>query len=755
MSDPEDEGAPSKGCRNDVSVTLDGPEGGSYPKGVDAGLCAGGEEEDLDAVDLDLDELNDNVLDFEDNLSLEVNFGDGSSCRASDVSSLSFQNIVLDDLDNPDSESMDIRFHRDNISESSDSPLNDLPNDDDPHSFGGHLVERIKDHESWQDKLDSDDILGFIDEDDEPTNTGTMKRKSKSLMSPEHRISESGSVHCDGGGCPTNSECPFSYRASSYNALQEGRGEKQSDVCSGGDCGESGASDSTSKCSQSADTDPGDSDHTKAPSSGNSDHNTTPSIESLDATSPNSIPDSHVKKRNSLEVRNNIPDVSEVKSYDSDSGFDLIKVQAQGAVPKMKKKSPGLARRLADPLGLEDRDTSSSEREVESVPPIDTSVISAQKDFESQLRGGNANILHYASKSKVLPTTDGEQGRSAINGSSQLSESSLDESNHDHSPGQQIENPSSKPISSPSKKQSESLQNLHNQEAVEGFQRAASEPPNSNDVENEYDYVKYARIQQGDSYVGMRLAFSSSNDSLSLKRNLNMGRGNSEDDQYYVSSQEQSPEKVLPGGHATNHLINQHMIRVGKVNEETLTEIPLNGDGLPPEEQKNFSLSPEATECDSVEVESVLSEEGKSSTSGMPIVEDGLSSSQGSDTEDASTYDMQRPTEILKRKFKSQMEHELQNNLRQMDSDGRSMSATDDNSSQLSSPSRDGNRDDLDMALQDIQTAIQKSKGVTLKSSYHDEEEEEEPVWVMRYVEPQVAWVFLLFILAEFGSSKQ
>ncbi len=54
------------------------------------------------------------------------------------------------------------------------------------------------------------------------------------------------------------------------------------------------------------------------------------------------------------------------------------------------------------------------------------------------------------------------------------------------------------------------------------------------------------------------------------------------------------------------------MTSASRVAEDTLTEIPLNGseNGIL-DEKKEFSLSPEATECDSAEVESVISEEGK------------------------------------------------------------------------------------------------------------------------------------------------
>lgn len=68
-----------------------------------------------------------------------------------------------------------------------------------------------------------------------------------------------------------------------------------------------------------------------------------------------------------------------------------------------------------------------------------------------------------------------------------------------------------------------------------------------------------------------------------------------------------------------------------KVSEDMLTEISLNGSDLPRSgDCKTFSLSPEATDCDSADIASVLSED----VSGMPFVEDGLSSSQCSDADD-------------------------------------------------------------------------------------------------------------------------
>ena len=57
------------------------------------------------------------------------------------------------------------------------------------------------------------------------------------------------------------------------------------------------------------------------------------------------------------------------------------------------------------------------------------------------------------------------------------------------------------------------------------------------------------------------------------------------------------------------------------------------------------SLSPELTDCDSNEVESVLSDDGKSTL--MPTVEDGLSSGQASDVDDSQQVSTPPPANQL------------------------------------------------------------------------------------------------------------
>lgn len=282
-----------------------------------------------------------------------------------------------------------------------------------------------------------------------------------------------------------------------------------------------------------------------------------------------------VRKRNSLEIRNNIPVVGEVKQYE-----DVTCTQTQGMKPKIKnlKQSPGLARRVCDQV--EGRDGSSSDRESE---------------------GYNVNSLEHQS----------------VNSCGLTEKMDADV--------------------------------LTSTDALTPMQK-------NMDIENEYDYVKYARVQHGNSYVGMRLAYSSSNDSLSLKRGSLHSHGSDSID----SSREPSPEKVLQHQHKVLSDFSGHLAQ-GSVCEESLTEIPLNAsDSFLSEGKRAFTLSPETTECDSVEVESVTSD-GDNSMPGFPTVEDGLSSSQASEGEEGLGPDLNSPSHILHMKQKAEVDQEMRN----------------------------------------------------------------------------------------------
>ena len=544
--------------------------------------------------DLDLDQVNDNLQGDEgdDDVSLEVNFGGGDSCRASDVSSLSFQNVVLDETDNdiPDSVEIEVPSSLRDSGDSSDSLPNDFPTDSDSQAFSGALEEEIK-RQSCQRESDLDKTLTDeeILNDEYHRETSTIKRKSKSRgasvdSNEERRLNEYNADATDSmSTCSDetgNSKPGTSEQAQCRKDGMHSDGALNKDKVIGSDSGHL-ATVSNKQLDIGCNNDINIGESNRRTNSSNvvgdgggkhvedynidrtaSINNTTSGLKSSAPSIDQSFPTSQtqhmsVKKRNSLEVRNNIPNVNEIKNYDydSDSIGELNRfTSGQGAVPKMKKKSPGLARRMNESASERDRDTSSSEKEVDPLADLDNSVISAQKMFEQQLQvqlrtGGTPSAGVLAALNKSLP---------------------------------QATTPTAAPLDS-------------------YFLRESSP---GKDVENEYDYVKYARIQSGDSYVGMRLAYSTSNDSLNVRNKALL-----KEEQYLGSSREGSPEKH-------NHGITYDQIRANsnRVAEDTLTEIPLNGSDGMTEERKEFSLSPEATECDSAEVESVISEEGNVST---------------------------------------------------------------------------------------------------------------------------------------------
>ncbi|XP_025078100.1 uncharacterized protein LOC112554521 [Pomacea canaliculata] len=359
------------------------------------------------------------------------------------------------------------------------------------------------------------------------------------------------------------------------------------------------------------------------------------------------------RKRNSLEIRNNIPVVGEVKMCDSSP--PTCTPPLHGAKPKIKnlKQSPGLARRVCDQSGT--RDSSSSERETEA------------------RRSGEPVQCPVHTPIMLLHVTSTGQDERVID----------------------TEIPTGKV------------------DIIAPLRRNV-------DIENEYDYVKYARVQHGNSYVGMRLAYSSSNDSLSLKRNSVHSHGSDSID----SSREPSPEKVLHQKMIGD--LNEH-ISQDRVCEETLTEIPLNAsDSCLNEGKKPFTLSPENTECDSVEVESVTSD-GENSTPGFPTVEDGLSSSQASDAEEGPSGDHTSPSHMLRMKQKADLENDMRN------SDDSSRGGPRDIDAQAIMNDLKAKREALDMAIADIKSAIQRSKQVALQSPYDNHQSDQnEPVWIRR-----------------------
>ncbi|XP_071115885.1 uncharacterized protein [Haliotis cracherodii] len=564
-------------CDMDGGDSVDGARGGGSPK---------------HQLMVSMSEFSESMIDDgADNISMEVQMGEEGSRHPSEISSISYQNL-LEDAD-AGSTSLSRR-------DSEDS--NDSYQPDDPDGIADFPPEDIERFESSDLPLSEHYAVA---RKSESTNQSSNKATKQSDFSPEENGGENLSVCSD----KHYDNVPITITGEEDDA----------------DVSENGSYDSKTNVIL----------RRKASSSEN--------VREL-----NDVMDA-VKKRNSLEIRNNIPTIGQIKTYDKD--IDDITYNAQGAKPKIRKQSPGLARRVCDrPMGSgSDREGSSSEREMERI----------ENHLEPNLP--RALGLELSGEPTVGVIENGKDGIQII------------------------------------------------------------APRKNLNIENEYDYVKYARVQKGNSYVGMRLAYSSSSDSLNLKRNSM----NSQDSGSLDSSRETSPEKIL------QQKILQDLgvpAPTERVNEDSLTEIPLNGtDGNMVDDRKSFTLSPENTECDSVEVESVMSD-GDRSTLGMPMVDDGLSSSQASDVEDMGNHDSSIPSEILKQRQKQDIEQELKNSEDKDHSESRNKEMD----AQAIMNDLKAKREALDMAIADIKSAIQRSKGVALQSSYQQEDSTNEPVWVKR-----------------------
>ena len=630
---------------------------GQFEDGIPAGFDPSDDPDLLGAVaDDDLDEVNDNLSEFvDDNVSLEVNFGDGGSCRASDVSSLSFQNIVLD---NPETvqyqESIGIRYRRDSLSESSTSPLNEFA---DSTGFDSRLEDDLEPRPMLSPGYDNVDT-GTGSEDE--INTGTMKRRTKMTCQPDSK--NCGDDMCPtnngGGGCSGGGMCSGTNSTNSYTACNDGPSHHPLQ--------ENGSRKSSERDTASGQQVAGHQQHPLVSMSGNVSDGDFSKTDLLLRSPDEEVASTEttLKKRNSLEIRNNIPNVNVVKNYGETGAVAALvssNMLVHTTMPKMKKKSPGLARRLPDSVAeFMDRDSSSSERDDQ---PLDVSVISAQKCFDQQCQNGT----EHAGNVPPLVSLDEMDSR---NNAGDLDQVCLD------------------------------LALLEQ----------------SIDVENEYDYVKYARIQQGSSYVGMRLAYS--NNSVNHPEAASEQAGYPLDMSRETSPAKQTRQLTAPPSNGLGAI-------AGMLNEDLLTEISLTGssDQAHSDEHKQFTLSPEATECDSAEVESVISEEGKSSSlNGMPAVEDGLSSSQASDGEEPMAHDgMPQPADILKQRCKADID------LHQQMADGNGPP------SPYHEETFGRRRRALDSAIRDIQSAIERSKTVQPEgASQHPEVVEDDPVWVKR-----------------------
>ena len=531
-----------------------------------------------------------------DNLSMEVGFSEGSSHHASDISSVSYQNLLDDDV----------------------------------------AVQNLSRHGS-EESVDS----YLPDYCDEVRGDGTLESASQHMSGYSDRISDRISIQMSGD--------QIHIATDDYNL-----GPK--------------------KTSHSVLSDPGPDrvEHKgKASLSPNSDslsvqesfrkHELVVTIREQQRSKslPPTESKEHVtKKRNSLEIRNNIPVYGEVKNYEKD--IEKLMYSNQGAKPKIKKQSPGLACRVED------------KSVAEQITIGDQEVDKATKIISDLIEVSKANSVALNAQCKKL--------------------------------NQEMENQST----------------LVNGD--ENTQSILVQPQKNTDVENEYEYVKYSRIQEGNSYVGMRLAYSSSETEDGKGQTLENGPSSNLID----SSREGTPKKFS----SQTNMDNMH----GNLNEDMLTEIPLNGPDSSNvlDDSKLFTLSPENTECDSVEIESVTSE-GDKSPVGMPIVEDGLSSSQTSDVEENNANNTtlsahSTPSKQLQRKHQQEIEKKLYGvecaamKPREIDAEA----IIDDLKLK---------REALDNAILDIKTAIQKSKGIALEAPYKEDEDTNDPIWVKRYVQ--------------------
>ena len=687
----------------------------------------------------------------EDNLSLEVNFGELNSCHASDVSSLSFQNAVLEQDDTSVSErdlGEGLKLTKQGSGDSTDSA---------PGEFPEEAVTFCSLEEELEKKVQVNDIaVGGLSSantgEEESTSVdsfctsesgGTLKRKSKMKSDVKDDEFESiDSATFDQQQQLFHQSIMLKTGVGSSGSLSSGIVVSSGDICRTVCDGSSQSS--IDRCS--------------------------PIVNKCVVTAvEQSVHKDNAMStvRNTLEIRNNIPNVNEVRQT---SNHHEATAEILNVVPRTHKKSPGLAQRLVD-----DSMHSLHSMNTRSLPSstLDTSVISAQESFEAKLKingGMSHNTNTYNNANLTLADTN-------------------------------------KP-------------NLHAPKYISG---TIGITDSAQDVENEYDYVKYSRVQSqgahvyqgqqgivsshgshsGDMYVGMRLAYSDSSDSLNCRQNTedpNLHNDQQIKVQYqepthYLqqSSPDSSPEKSNMQYQAVQRNLKNSDLQLSKVNEDTLTEIPLNGnhylnsnhrqnvimakDGLHilSSEKAEFSLSPEATECDSAEVESVISEEGgsKSSMSGMPAVEDGLSSTQSSDIEDdlPDSHDLLKqlglPSTPAVLPVENQQHVEVNGKSAPMITGGMTSqiggsmqsgqrtnsTASLSSSSAYSEDTSQFRKEAVDMAIRDIRAAIQRSKHMAVRTQHHDvarsrvlqrpnsadieqgaNEEilDSEPVWVMR-----------------------
>jgi len=546
-----------------------------------------------------------------DNLSMEVRFSEGSSHHASDLSSVSYQNLLDDDATCGD---MSRRDSEDSV----DSYLQDY--NDDIQKAAGELGDP-----SYSDKI-SERISNQLVKDSLRLEDFNIVKSSNSVKSdpgPDAQMpSEFQLKHLKSNSVnpPINVQDSFRKHELVVDMRDQQRSKSLPPV--------------------------GDNIETE-------------------------------KKRNSLEIRNNIPISGEAKNYEMDVHIENSVFSSHGAKPKIPKQSPGLACRVeGKPV------VGPATPHTETNPLcMDSNAVQVINDL-IQVSKANAAALNAANKKSQIKE---EHLESSLPQNGQLGYMPPH-------PGDIV-----KGYVPP-----------HPGDIVKGYV-----PQQPTDIVNEYEYVKYSRIQEGNSYVGMRLAYSSS-ESDSQCQKSNDGIEDLRD-----GTRLDLGEHDVVGGQFSpdSNLVHNN------ISDDMLTEIPLNGpDGLGVDDNKPFTLSPENTECDSVEIESVASE-GDGEAVGMPNVEDGLSSSQASDTEEVKS-EHNTPKKMLQKKQQEDVEKKLYR------TECASMKPKEMDAEAIMDDLK-MKREALDHAISEIKSAIQKSKGVSLEPPYN-EDDEVDPIWVKR-----------------------
>lgn len=354
------------------------------------------------------------------------------------------------------------------------------------------------------------------------------------------------------------------------------------------------------------------------------------------------------------------------------------------------------------------------------------------------------------------------------------------------------------------------------QKVLTDFYKNDLTDPNKKDF-NELEYTLY-RMSTDNSYVGRRLAqfYGSVGTEESPKKpnvdkyeDLHHMYANSCDSSHESLSRQQQQQAVMENHPSADFSINNPgevlMLRQHEEKNvmdafdqdcETISTNPDTEDlgetemGEQVGQSRNFTLSPETTDCDSNDVESEVSFENEDSlnSSGhaygsMPVLEDGLSSGQASDGEENELendtsperrrhHSADNPTTLLIKKQISEIEKEIarcaqksQNSVL-MDchekeeflcptstvmppclcSDDNDITYLDPLRQEMSPPppaplayrknsdSHNSTRESVDEAIKEIKQAIQRTKSIPMKTLPVEkmEESEDKPVWIPR-----------------------